>query len=116
MTGVPAIHYQELKEARELSEILQSESETKVSAFLQTLPYNSVHRDEVSNRLAILKATNLTLFSSKYSMDDAMSFAKDSQTRAIVKQYIDSVKICVSHMKRDKEHYLDKNGGKIEFR
>lgn len=92
LTGVPAIHYQELKEARELSEILQSESETKVSAFLQTLPYNSVHRDEVSNRLAILKATNLTLFSSKYSMDDAMSFAKDSQTRAIVKQYIDSVK------------------------
>lgn len=116
MTGVPAIHYQELKEARELSEILQSESETKVSTFLQSLPYNSVHRDEVSNRLAILKAANLTSFSSKSSMDDAMSFAKDSQTREIVQQYIDRVKIYVSHMKRDKEYCLDRNGGKIESR
>lgn len=103
LTGVPAIHYQELKEAHELSEILQSESETKVSAFLQTLPYNSVYRDEVSNRLAILKAANLTSFSSKSSMDDAMSFAKDSQTREIVQQYIDRVKdIRKSYEKRQR--------------
>lgn len=36
LTGVHAIHYQELKEAHELSEILQSESETKVSAFYRS--------------------------------------------------------------------------------
>lgn len=92
LTGGPAMHYKELKEALELSEILQSTSVGEVSAFLQSLPSNSVHRDEVSNRLAILKAADLTSFSSDYSMNDAMSFAKNSQTRAIVQQYINRAK------------------------
>lgn len=50
-----------------------------------TLNNDNKYYNQVSNHIANLKAGELNAFSSDYKMQEALSYAKDDETRTIVK-------------------------------
>ncbi len=92
LTGEAASHYAELKEKKAFDEIMASSDATKVRNYLNSLAFSNPHYNDVSNHLALLMGSDLTAWSSEYSMEEALSFAKDKSTKETVKRYISNAK------------------------
>lgn len=92
LTGVTASHYKELMDKKTFNEMLASSDIDKVRKYLNTLSFNSPFYNDTSNHLALLLGKRISAWSSDYSMDEALAFAKDESTRATVKNYINQSK------------------------
>jgi len=92
LTGVPASHLKSIIEIREFESIISSSDVSKIKSFLNTLSISSPFYVPTSNRLAILLGSALSTISSDNSMDEALAYAKDDETKAAVKRYISKVK------------------------
>lgn len=99
LTGNEAVHYNEMKNKKTFNEMLASSDVDKVRKYLNTLSNNSPFYNDTSNHLALLLGKKLYSWSSDYSMDEALAFAKDESTRATVKKYINQAK----HLRRTYE-------------
>lgn len=88
LTGIPALHLKDLRDEKEAKEILTSNNMQKVESFLRTLNSDNKYYNLVSNHIANLKAGELNAFSMDYEMQEALSYAKDDETRATVEKSI----------------------------
>ena len=98
LIGAPAAHLKIINETREFESIISSSNVSKVKSYLTTLSSSSPFYVPTSNRLAILLGSALSTYSSEYSMNEALAYAKDDETRTTVKRYI-------SKAKADKVYY-----------
>lgn len=89
LTGVTGQHYREIKQKHELNKMIASSDVSEVVGYYKSLPSNSPHRKEIANRIAILKASQLSFFSDDCDIQEALSYATDAATRNIVQNYID---------------------------
>lgn len=92
LSGLPAQHYKAINDKREFDDVISSSDVEKVRKYLNTLSSSSSYYNPTSNRLAALLGASLSTYSSDYSMNEAMSYAKDDDTKALVKRYINKVK------------------------
>ena len=92
LTGDAAAHYAELKEKKIFNEMMASSDIDKVRRYLYSLPTSSSYYNDASNHLALLLGAKLSSWSSEYSMNEALTYAKDEPTRATVKKYINQAK------------------------
>lgn len=92
LSGLPAQHFKEITDKREFENIIASSDVAKIKRYLSGLPANSPYFLPTSNRIAVLLASSLSTYSSEYSMNEAMSYAKDDNTKTSVKNYISKVK------------------------
>lgn len=88
LTKVAASHFSILNENKKCREMLNSSELYDLMIFFGRLTPNSKYYDSLSNRIAVLKAQKLSLYSSENEMEDALSYAKNDETRAIVKNSI----------------------------
>ena len=88
LTGIPALHLKNLKDEKGTKDILVSNDIQRVEAFFMTLNSDNKYYKQVSNHIANLKAGELNAFSPDYKMQEALSYAKDDETRAIVEKSI----------------------------
>ena len=92
LTGAPAAHLKAINEYRLYESVISSSDVSKVRNYLNSLSSSSPYYEPTSNRLAILLGSALSTYSSDYSMDEALAYAKDDDTKATVKRYINKVK------------------------
>ena len=92
LTGAPAAHLKAINDYRLYESVISSSDVSKVRNYLNSLSSSSPYYDPTSNRLAILLGSALSTYSSDYSMDEALAYAKDDDTKATVKRYINKVK------------------------
>lgn len=90
-------------------------NEDELQTFL-TKYASSQYYNEISNRLAIVKAKKLNMYSGSYSFNEAMSYAKDDQTKSMVSKYIESSKNAYSQYKKAARHNrIMANGGYVKL-
>lgn len=92
LTGTPAAHLKAINDYRLYESVISSSDVSKIRNYLNSLSSSSPYYDPTSNRLAILLGSALSTYSSDYSMDEALAYAKDDDTKATVKRYISKVK------------------------
>ena len=92
LTGTPAEYLKIIKEKREFESVINSSSISIVRNYLNSLSISSPYYEQTSNRLAVLLSFTLSTYSSDYSMNEALSYAKDDATKATVKRAINKVK------------------------
>lgn len=80
--------YNKCQEFHDFSLLNSTSKVSELSEFLSKYP-NSEYRNKVSNWIAVGKAKELTMFSGDYSYKEALSYAKDEQTKNIVGSYYD---------------------------
>ena len=102
LTGAPARHFQEMKQENEFKEAMASSDISLLSNYLYSLPTYSPYRTKVSNRLAILKASQLGSYSSESGMNEALAYAQDEETRSLVKNYIKRAKELHAYYEKSK--------------
>ena len=107
--------YDKCKELYDYSQLSSNSKESELESFLKTYP-NSEHSNEISNRLALVKAKELTKFSTENSFRIVMAYAKDKSTKNIVQGYIDSAKRSYRKYKRRQRHdRVMSNGGYVKI-
>ena len=107
--------YDECLEYVDYSKLSSSSSENDLLAFLKKYP-SSKYFDKVSNMVAISKAKGFSMFASSYNFNEALSYAKDKETRTTVQNYIDSTKRSYSQYKRHQRHNrVMANGGYVKI-
>ena len=107
--------YDECLEYVDYSKLISSSSENDLLAFLKKYP-SSKYFDKVSNMVAISKAKGFSMFASSYNFNEALSYAKDKETRTTVQNYIDSTKRSYSQYKRHQRHNrVMANGGYVKI-
>lgn len=107
--------YDECFEYVDYSKLSSSSVESDLLAFLKKYP-SSKYYDKVSNMVAISKATRFSMYASSYQFNEALSYAKDKETRTTVQNYIDSTKRSYSQYKRRQRHNrVMANGGYVKF-
>ena len=116
LSGVPAQHFKAITEKREFDNIIASSDVAKIKNYLRGLPVNSPYFVPTSNRVAILLGASLSTFSSEYSMDEAMSYAKDDNTKTTVKGYISKVKRDRTNYERQRKIAARKRWWKSNFK
>ena len=92
LIGAPATHLKTINDYRLYESVISSSDVSKVRNYLNSLSSSSPYYEPTSNRLAILLGSALSTYSSDYSMDEALAYAKDDDTKATVKRYINKVK------------------------
>ena len=102
-------------EYNEYSKLVQNASEADLRSFMKKHP-NSQYTDEVSNKLAVVKAMNFGDYASSDDYTQALSYAKNSYTRNTVKSYISMNK----KKQKDRRNALKsqerhQNGGTVNF-
>ena len=115
LTGSPWSHFNSLKQEREYKDILNSNDVGRVRSFLNGLSTSSEYYNPVSNHLALLLARYLGRTSSDYSMDEALSYAKDASTKSAVNSYIHSAKQARSQYNRQMNAYAHKRWWRENF-
>lgn len=104
--------YDECKEFYDYKKIVTA---TDGETFLRRYP-NSAYYNQVSNRVARLKALSLTTFSSEQAYAEALSYAKDKATRDTVKSYIKAKKDSYKeYMRQQRRNRIMANGGYVQF-
>ncbi len=111
--------FDECEEYVDFSKLSLYASERELLSFLQHHP-SGKYSDTVSNRIAISKAKNLTMYSSYSQFNEALSYAKDGTTRAMVQQYINNSKkeyaTYQKHQRRNaRTQKAKRNGGYVQF-
>ena len=101
LTGSHKKKYDELVLEATYDRLKGSTNLTDLQNFFKRLTVDSPYYNPISNRIALVKAQRLTISSSDMDMDVALSYAKDNETKATVKQYISDVK------KRQRENRRD---------
>ena len=92
LTDLAAEYLQELNGLQLFEENSQSSDISKVTHYLKSLDPNSPFYAPTSNHLAILKGNALNGYSSDDSMEEALSYATDTETREEVKAKIKTAK------------------------
>lgn len=104
--------YDKCKEFKDYKDIA---SVTDGEAFLQRYPH-SIYYNEVSNDLAISKASTMSIFSTEYEFNEVLAYAKDEVTRNLVKQHIEIKKASYKKYKRrERKNRIMANGGYVLF-
>lgn len=85
-------HYNELLTEEQYNKLKNSNDMAELQNFLRRLPTNSPYYNPISNRIAVLKAKRLSVYSKGNDIDEALRYAKDDVTRTTVKRYISEVK------------------------
>ena len=104
LTDLAAEYLQELNGLQLFEENSQSSDISKVTHYLKSLDPNSPFYAPTSNHLAILKGNALNGYSSDDSMEEALSYAKDAETREEVKAKIKTAKAYRANYKRQKRN------------
>lgn len=92
LTGQYSKHYRELVTEQRYNQIRTSNSVYDLKDFLSRTSMDSPYYNPISNRLAIVLANNLNLFSTEEDFKEALKYAKDETTRVSVKQSIGIIK------------------------
>ena len=100
LSGLPAQHLKAINDKREFDDAISSSDVEKVRKYLNTLSSSSPYYNPTSNRLATLLGASLSVYSSDYSMNEAMSYATDDYTKALVRRYITKVKSVKAYYNR----------------
>lgn len=102
LKGLPAEHLKHLKDQQKFEEICNSTDISTVNTFLRSLDSDSPFYIPTSNHLALLKSDLLNGYSSDYSMEEALSYAKDYKTREVVQGKIKVARAYRAYYKRQK--------------
>lgn len=116
LIGAPATHLKIINETREYESIMSSSDVSKVKSYLNTLSTSSPFYVPTSNKLALLLGSALSTYSSEYSMNEALAYAKDDDTRATVKQYINKVKANKAYYERQRKNIARKRWWNQNFK
>nr|WP_288695652.1 hypothetical protein [uncultured Prevotella sp.] len=104
--------YNKCKEYKDYKNIV---SETDGEAFLKNFP-NSAYSNEVSNNLAISKASSMSIFSTESAFNEVLAYAKDETTKNTVKRYIEIKKDSYKKYKRqERKNRIMANGGYVQL-
>lgn len=107
--------YNRCVEAYDYSKLNSYSKNEVLEAFLSKYP-SSTNYDEVSNWLAIAIAKSFTMYSGPVLFNEALNYAKDEPTRAIVKSYIEkSNRDLNTHTKQLRRERIKANGGVLLF-
>lgn len=107
--------YDKCKEFYDYSQLTSNSKESEFESFLKAYP-NSEYSNEISNRLALVKAKELNMFSSEDSFGSVLAYAKDKMTKNLVQGYIDSAKRSYRKYKRRQRHdRVMSNGGYVKL-
>jgi len=107
--------FDECVEHHEYQLLKYNSDENKLREFMAKYP-SSKYYDEVSNKVAIIKAKALNMYSGEYSFNNALSYAKDASTRATVNAYIENCKKSyANYMKGLHRSKIKANGGWLMF-
>lgn len=115
LVGLPAQHYKAINDKREFDDVMLSSDAERVKRYLNTLSPSNPYYNPTSNRLAVLLGASLSAYSSEYSMNEAMSYAKDNETQALVKRYINKVKLEKANYEHQRKVAARKNWWKDRF-
>lgn len=115
LTGAPAAHLKAINDYRLYESVISSSDVSKVRNYLNSLSSSSPYYEPTSNRLAILLGSALSTYSSDYSMDEALAYAKDDDTKATVKRYINKVKADKAYYEHQRKVQARKNWWKNRF-
>lgn len=107
--------YDECLEYVEYKKLNSYTKESDLLAFLKNYP-SSKYYDQVSNMVAIAKAKNFSMYASSYNFIEALSYAKDKETRDTVQSYIDNTKRSYNQYIRHLRHNrIMANGGYVKI-
>ena len=102
-------------EFHDYASLTNDSKQEDLKAFLEKYP-KSEHYNTISNKLAISMAKNFTMFVGDYTINQALSYAKDDYTRNVVKSYAKQAKKNYSEYKRNRRKARVKaNGGYINY-
>ena len=103
---------EEYVEYKELSDYSSVED---MIGFLSKYP-SSKYKDDISNKVAILKAKSLSMFSTEDNYNEALRYATNEYTRNIVNNYIKFSRKTYSYYKRRQRHQrVMANGGYVQL-
>ena len=100
LTGSHRKCYDELLQEATYERLMDSDDLDDMQRFLRQLSLDSPYYTPISNRIAIIKAQELTVNSTQEDMDGAMSYAMDDGTKSAVKRYISDIKKCQREKRR----------------
>lgn len=107
--------YDKCKEFYDYSRLTGSSKESELDSFLKTYP-NSEYSDDISNKLALVKAKGLTMFSTEYSLNSVLAYAKDDDTRSQVRNYYEARMREYSQYKKEQRRAKRRlDGGIVNF-
>lgn len=107
--------YDKCKEYYDYSQLSSYSKESELESFLKTYP-NSEYSNDVSNKLALVKAKGLTMFSSEYSLKSVLTYAKDENTRTQVRNYYDArMREYSQYKKEQRRAQRRRDGGIVNF-
>lgn len=112
LTGQYSKHYRELVTEQRYNQVKTSSSVYELKDFLSRTSTDSPYYNPISNRLALVLANNLPLYSSEEDFKEALRYARDNETRASVKRIIESVKIRQRSQRQGQRQLARKNAWK----
>ncbi len=107
--------YDKSVEYNEYQALSSNSSQLTLLSFMTKYPMSQYY-DSVSNMMALAKARNLNLNSKEDSFNEALSYARDKQTRETVQGYIDQSKKSYSDFqKQQRRTRIRSDGGIINW-
>ena len=116
LIGAPATHLKMMNETIEYESIMSSSDVSKVKSYLNALSTSSPFYVPTSNKIALLLGSALSMYSSEYSMNEALVYAKDDNTRAAVKRYISKAKADKAYYERQRKKNAHKRWWSKNFK
>lgn len=107
--------YDRCQEYVEYSKLSRNSNLSALETFVRSYPY-STYTPTVKNYIAYKKADELSMYSTDYDFNNALSYASDSSTRNYVNSRINSCKEAYKqHIKWQKSYERKENGGSMQF-
>ena len=107
--------YDKCLEFHDYTSLTSSSKQEELQAFLRKYP-NSEYYNTVSDMLAVSMAKNFSMYVGDYTVNQALSYAKDDYTKNIVKSYAKQAKKNYSEYKRNqRKARVRANGGYINY-
>ena len=107
--------FEKCEEYHEYKQLSSFSKEDDLIKFLNRYPSSS-YANEISNWIAKSKAKSLTMYSGEYSFNQALSYAKDDETKKFVESYVRNCKSSYSQYKRvQRRNRHNANGRLIQF-
>lgn len=107
--------YDKCKEYYDYTLLTSYSDESELESFLNAYP-NSIYSNDVSNKLALVKAKELTMFSTEDSLKSVLAYAKDAYTQSQVKNYYDAKMQEYSNYKKEQQQIKRRrDGGIVNF-
>lgn len=116
LIGAPATHLKMMNETIEYESIMSCSDVSKVKSYLNALSTSSPFYVPTSNKIALLLGSALSMYSSEYSMNEALVYAKDDNTRAAVKRYISKAKADKAFYERQRKKNAHKRWWSKNFK